>query len=160
MNTQTIQKSVAASLVLAVAIFSQAGAAPDKATVVKERQLHMKSSADDNKAILDYSKGRTTKEAAEKAIADLKARNAKTLSYFADKSTSAADMPGVSKAKPEIWTDKAKFTGFVTALKTQIDKQEKLIKTGTPEEVGAAQAELGKTGCGGCHGAFRAQAAG
>ena len=117
----------------------------------------MKAFGDDSKAILDYSKGRAPQSAAEKAVGDLKARNAKMLAYFSDRSTSTADMPGVSNAKPEIWSEKRKFAAYFATLATQLDAQAKLIKAGQADKVGAAQAEMGKTSCGGCHGEFRAK---
>ena len=143
------------AIALSVAGLGMASVAQDKTALVKERQLHMKGQGADNKAITDYGKGRQPKAAAEKAIADLQARNAKTLSYFTDKSTSSTAMPGVSNAKANIWTDNAKFTSYVTNLKGQLDKQAALIKTGTPAQVGAAQADIGKTTCSGCHDTFR-----
>ena len=143
------------AMALGIAATGLSGFAQDKTALVKERQQHMKGQGNSNKAINDYGKGRVPKAVAEKAIADLQARNAKTLSFFTDKSTSSTAMPGVSNAKANIWTDNAKFASYVTNLKTALDKQAALIKTGTPAQVGALQAELGKANCSGCHDTFR-----
>jgi len=144
-----------AAIALGIAATSMSGFAQDKTALVKERQQHMKGQGASNKAINDYGKGRVPKAVAEKAIADLQARNAKTLSFFTDKSTSSTAMPGVSNAKANIWTDNAKFASYVNNLKPLLDKQAALIKTGTPAQVGAFQAELGKANCSGCHDTFR-----
>src|SRR6201999_4225461 len=97
----------------------------------------MKAQAADTKAINDYAKGMGSKADAEKAIADLRARNPKILALFKDSTTSYTAMPGVSNAKAVIWTDQDKFAGVVATLKMLEDKQAELIKTGTPEAVGA-----------------------
>jgi cytochrome c556 len=145
----------ATAIALGVTAVGAATHAADNIQVVKDRQAHMKAQGNDNKAINDYAKGRVPKAAAQKAIADLQARNAKTLSLFADKATSSTAMPGVSNAKAAIWTDNAKFAAIVAQLKVQADKQAALIESGTPAQVGAAQAEMGKTSCSACHDVFR-----
>ncbi len=134
---------------------STAVVAQDKTAFVKDRQTLMKGQAADNKAINDYAKGTGTKDDALKAIADLQARNGKILGYFADSATSSTALPGVSNAKAVIWTDKDGFAKVVATLKDLEDKQADLIKTGTPADVGAAQANLGRMGCGGCHSTYR-----
>jgi cytochrome c556 len=143
-----------AIVALSVTAFGSTVVAQDKTALVKDRQAFMKAQAADNKAINDYAKGMATKADAEKAIADLQARNPKILGLFVP-GTSSTDMPGVSNAKAVVWTDHDKFAGVVATLKDLEAKQAALIKTGTPEEVGVAQANLGKNGCGACHGTFR-----
>jgi cytochrome c556 len=146
---------VALIVALGVAGIATPSIAQDKTAIVKERQAHMKAQGADNKAINDYAKGRVPKAAAEKAIANLQLRNSQTLSYFTDRTTSSTAMKGVSNAKAVIWTDNAKFASLVATLKVAADKQAALIKTGTPAQVGAAQAELGKATCIACHETFR-----
>ena len=146
---------VAAMAVAGMAALATVAVAQDKAAVVKARQDFMKAQAADNKAINDYAKGMGSKDDAMKAIADLQARNPKILALFADSTTSSTAMPGVSNAKAVIWTDKDKFAGVVATLKGLEDKQAALIKTGSPADVGTAQGDLGKMGCGGCHGTYR-----
>jgi cytochrome c556 len=139
---------------LGVAALGTAVVAQDKTGLVKDRQAFMKAQAADNKAINDYAKGMADKAAATKAIDDLLARNTKIVSLFVP-GTSSTDLPGVSNAKAVIWTDHDHFTSIAASLHDLEVSQAALIKTGTPEAVGAAQANLGKTGCGGCHGTFR-----
>jgi cytochrome c556 len=128
--------------------------AQDKAAAVKARQDFMKAQAADTKAINDYAKGMASKADAEKAIADLQSRNGKILALFVP-GTSMADLPGVSYAKPAAFTETDKLKAVVASLKTAEDKMADTIKTGTPDAVGTAAGDLGKTGCGGCHTPYR-----
>ncbi len=137
-----------------VAALGTAVLAQDKTQLVKDRQTFMKGQAADSKAINDYAKGMATKDDATKAINDLLARNAKLVSLFVA-GTSSTDLPGVSNAKAVIWTDHDHFASIAATLHDLEVQQAELIKTGTPDAVGAAQGNLGKTGCGGCHGTFR-----
>ncbi len=145
---------VAALAAMSVAALATGVVAQDKAAAVKARQDFMKAQAADTKAINDYTKGMATKDDAAKAIADLQARNSAILKQLAP-GTSMADMPGVSYAKPAAFTDGAKLAEIVAALKVIEDKTADVIKTGTPADVATAAADIGKTGCGGCHGAYR-----
>lgn len=145
---------VAAVAVTAMAALATGVVAQDKAAVVKARQDFMKAQAADTKAIGDYAKGMGSKADAEKAIADLQARNPKILEQLAP-GTSMADMPGVSYAKPAAFTEKDKLAAIVGNLKVLEDKLATTIKTGTPEQVGAEAAGLGPNGCGACHKDYR-----
>ena len=128
--------------------------AQDKTAFVKDRQAFMKAQAADSKAINDYAKGMASKDDATKAINDLLARNTKLVGLFVA-GTSSTDLPGVSNAKAVIWTDHDHFASIAATLHDLEVKQAELIKTGSPADVGAAQGDLGKMGCGGCHGTFR-----
>jgi cytochrome c556 len=57
-------------------------------------------------------------------------------------------------AKPEIWTDAAKFTAAVTAYSDATAKLVELAKAGDQAGVAAQYDAIGKT-CGDCHDAFR-----
>ena len=145
---------VAAVAVAGMAALATVAVAQDKAAAVKARQDFMKAQAADTKAITDYSKGMGSKADAEKGIADLQARNSAILKQLVP-GTSMADMPGVSYAKPAAFTDGAKLTEIVANLKTIEDKAADTIKTGTPEQAGAAVGDIGKNGCGACHSQYR-----
>ena len=145
---------VAALAVMGVAALATGVTAQDKAAVVKARQDFMKAQAGDTKAIGDYAKGMGSKDDAVKAIADLQARNSAILKQLVP-GTSMTDMPGVSYAKPAAFTDGAKLQEIVATLKTIEDKTADVIKTGTPEQVAAASADIGRMGCGGCHTTYR-----
>jgi cytochrome c556 len=139
-----------------VAALASGVVAQDKAAVVKARQDFMKAQAADTKAINDYAKGMGSKADAEKAIADLQARNPKILDQLAP-GTSMTDMPGVSYTKPAAFTEKDKLVAIVANLKGMEDKLANTIKTGTPEQVGMEAAALGPNGCGACHKDYRQQ---
>ena len=145
---------VAALAVAGIAALSTGVVAQDKAGAVKARQDFMKAQAADTKAISDYTKGMASKEDAAKAIADLQARNPAILKQLAP-GTSMTDMPGVSFAKPAAFTDGDKLASIVAALKVIEDKTADAIKTGTPADVAAASADIGRVGCGGCHRDYR-----
>lgn len=146
--------TVLALAALGVAAIGTAGLAQDKAAIVKDRQTFMKGQGADAKAIADYAKGAGTKDDALKAIADLQAKNPKMLGLFVA-GTSMTDLPGVSYAKPNIWTEKAEFAKSITALGELEASVAETIKTGTPEAVAAAAGDLGRKGCGGCHTNYR-----
>lgn len=137
-----------------VAALATGVVAQDKAAVVKARQDFMKAQAADTKTIADYTKGMASKADAEKAVADLQARNPKILDQLAP-GTSMADMPGVSYMKPAALTEKDKLAAIVANLKGLEDKLADTVKTGTPEQVTAAAADVGRQGCGGCHSQYR-----
>jgi cytochrome c556 len=151
---RTAKWTMLAMATLGVAALGTAVAAQDKAAIVKSRVDFMKALGADNKTISDYAKGAASKEDAAKAIADMQTRNAKIAGLFVA-GTSSADLPGVSYAKPAIWTDHDKFLGVIAALKDAESAQADLIKTGTPEAVGAGMSNIGRNGCGACHTTFR-----
>jgi cytochrome c556 len=145
---------VAAVAVAGMAAVATGVLAQDKAAAVKARQDFMKAQAADTKAIGDYAKGMASKDDALKAIADLQSRNSAILKQLVP-GTSMTDMPGVSYAKPAAFTDGPKLAEIVANLKVLEDKEAELIKTGTPDAVGAAAADLGRMGCGACHTTYR-----
>jgi cytochrome c556 len=146
--------SAMAAVALGVASLAAASVAQDKSAILKERQDFMKAQSADTKAINDYAKGMGDKASAQKAADDLIARSSKIVALF-PAGTSTADFPGKTNAKPEIWTDRAKFESVPVALKGLATKVSDTVKTGTPADVGLAAADLGKNGCGACHGTFR-----
>ena len=131
-----------------------AGIAQDKLALVTERQSFMKAQGADVKAISEYSKGQGDQAAAEKAIDDLLARNPKILTLFPP-GTSAADFPGKSNAKPELWTDMDKVKAIPTALHAEEEKVKTAIRSGDQKAVTDALGSMGKNGCGACHGTYR-----
>jgi len=63
---------------------------------------------------------------------------------------------GETKAKPEIWTDKAGFTAAYKAEGDAIDALTVAAGTGDMAKIGEAFGNVGKA-CGGCHEKFRAK---
>lgn len=66
-----------------------------------------------------------------------------------------ADSHGVkSKAKPDVWSDKAKFDQGAEKMMTEVSKLNAAAKTGNLDALKAAFGETAKT-CKACHDAFR-----
>ena len=63
---------------------------------------------------------------------------------------------GDTRAKPEIWSDWAKFEQAAADLETAAAKLIEATKGGEPGAIGAALGEVGGA-CGGCHKPFRAE---
>ncbi|MEI7513824.1 MAG: cytochrome c [Betaproteobacteria bacterium] len=61
---------------------------------------------------------------------------------------------GDTKAKPEVWSDRAKFNDYAEKMQSEMAKLSALAKTGNPENIKAAVAGVGSS-CKGCHDAFR-----
>jgi cytochrome c556 len=125
-----------------------------KEAAIKARQDFMKAQGAAVKAITDYSKGQGEKAAAVTAANDLVARAPKIVALFVP-GTSAADFPGKTNAKPEIWTDMDKFKAIPPALEVEAKKLADTVKDGTPQAVADQLGAMGKAGCGACHGAYR-----
>jgi cytochrome c556 len=140
---------------LSILAFSGAVASADSPQdVVKARQAAMKSFGADSKAISDYVKGAGDKDAAVKAAGDYGATATK-LAKMWPKGTSSADMPGVSKAKPAIWTDSAKFNASFGSMTDGAKKLADVIKTGSTDDVKAASVAFAKANCAACHSNYR-----
>ena len=61
---------------------------------------------------------------------------------------------GETRAKPEIWTDWAKFEGIIKSFNAASEKLVQAAESGDMAAIGAQLGEVGK-GCGSCHKPFR-----
>lgn len=59
-----------------------------------------------------------------------------------------------NRAKPEIWTDKAKFNGYADKMQVEMTKLSAAAKTGSLDNIKATLSGVGGT-CKSCHDAFR-----
>jgi len=59
-----------------------------------------------------------------------------------------------NRAKPEIWSDKAKFDGYADKMQVEMAKFSAAAKTGSLDNIKATMAGVGGT-CKTCHDAFR-----
>ena len=145
----------AAVLALGIAALGTAYASAQSADVVKAREDAMKSFGANNRAIAAYAGGTGDKTAASTAAQSI-ADTATKLSAVTmwPKGTSSTDMPGVSLAKAQVFADGPTFTGRFTVLASDANKVVAAINTGTPDDVKAAQAAMGKN-CGACHSTYR-----
>lgn len=71
------------------------------------------------------------------------------------KGTSSKDMPGKTRAKPAIWAKKAAFDQAADMMAVYASRMADAAAKGDKKAMGAAMANLGKRGCGGCHSDFR-----
>jgi len=150
-----LQIGAAAAVIAVVVGFGTATTmAEDLAAVVKDRQGAMKQQSDDLKAIKAYLDGGSDQAAAVQKATDMLAVADKIPALW-PAGTSSRDMPGKSNAKPEIWQDMAKFTAIQATLKTGDQTLLDALTKGDKAAATAAFGDLGKNGCGACHGTFR-----
>ncbi|MDB5407326.1 MAG: cytochrome c [Rhodospirillales bacterium] len=126
----------------------------DPKAVIKDRQDTMKAQGKALAAAKGFSEGRVDQATAEAAISDL----IKTTSRIVDKfppGTGMAEFPGVSGAKPAIWTEWDKFKAAPQAAVAQEQKLLALIKAGDKQAVGAQSAATWDDGCQVCHKPYR-----
>jgi cytochrome c556 len=88
-----------------------------------------------------------------KAVAD-NAATAEILSKLPWAAFGEGTDKGDTKAKPEIWSDRAKFNDYAEKMQSEMVKLSALAKTGNQENIKAAVAAVGSN-CKGCHDAFR-----
>jgi len=149
------QTLLAATAALAIAAAGAAGAlAADKAQVIKDRQALMKQQGADMGAIKGFLDDKADLAKATAAAADLSETMKKIPDVFPP-DTAGPNPEGKFTTKPEIWSD---WQGFLMARDTGASKALALIeatKGGDKAKIQEAFADMGKNGCGGCHGKFR-----
>lgn len=145
------------ALVLAVGLAAGFAGAPAQAQadkVLQDRENLMKNQAQAMGAIKGYLDGKSDAAKAETGASDLIDTMKKIPAVFPQ--GSAGKSPdGKYAAKPEIWTG---WNDFLAARDTAEKKAEALVaavKGGNKDAIQAAFADLGKNGCGACHGKFR-----
>lgn len=134
-----------------------------EADVVKTRKAVMKELSTHGKAIGRYLKGHKNpkREARLGTPGDVELRAiamaglAKRLPAMFPKGTSLSDMPGKTRAKPEIWTQNKKFRAAANNLAMWAKDIENAAATGDKAKIAAAMKGFGKEACGTCHKSFR-----
>lgn len=115
------------------------------------RDVAMHAIADSMKALGAVAKGEAEPDAATVVHAERIYALSGTVKYlFPEGSTNAE-----SRAKPEIWSDWAKFEAAADDFAMATPALVEAAKSGEAGQIGAALGEVGKT-CGGCHKPFRA----
>ena len=146
------------SAALAVAIVaSTAPVQAGPADTIKERRALMKNYGKNMKVIGGYLKKGMGTAADVTASADKIAANAGKIVALYPKGTAASDNVGKTRAKPEIWSERAKFEDAVGKLKTLAMNLAAAARTCNKGAIGKAMGAMGKQSCGGCHRAFRAK---
>lgn len=147
-------KLLAIGAAIAIGVGSFAASAQDKAKVTKEREALMKQQGADLGAVKGYLDDKNDLAKATAGATDLTQTMKKIPDVFPP-GTAGGDPDGKYAAKPEIWTD---WKEFLSIRDTAAQKAEALataVKTGNKEQIQTAFADLGKNGCGACHGKFR-----
>lgn len=129
-------------------------AAQDAPAIAKQRQDLMKQQAADMGAVKGFIDGKADRDKAEAAAADLIGTTTRIPDVFPT-GTGGPNPDGKYATKPEIWSD---WNGFLAQRDVAKEKAGVLLaatKEGDKAKVQEAFADLGKNGCGGCHGKFR-----
>jgi cytochrome c556 len=149
------QSLLAAIVVLAIGAANSPGAlAVDKDQVIKDRQSLMKQQGGDVGAVKAYLDDKGDLAKATAAAADLVQTMKKIPDVFPP-GTEGPNPEGKWAPKPEVWSD---AKGFLAARDAAAEKADALVvavKGGDKAKIQEAFADLGKNGCGGCHGKFR-----
>jgi cytochrome c556 len=152
---KTFSKGLLAAACLITTIeMSGAVMAQDAAKVISDRQELMKGQGKDLGAIKAYTEGKGDLAAAQAAAADLTKRLQAVPAAF-PKGTGMAEFPGKSYARPTIWTEWDKFSASDLNAQQKSVALESALKSGDKDKIGAAFADMGKNGCGGCHTPYR-----
>jgi cytochrome c556 len=136
------------------AVNTTSALAVDKDQVIKDRQALMKEQGGDMGSVKGYLDGTADQAKATAAATDLIETMKKIPDVFPP-GTEGANPEGKYAPKPEVWSDSK---GFLAVRDTAADKAEALlaaVKGGDKEKIQTAFSDLGKNGCGGCHGKFR-----
>jgi len=151
MSTGLYKSSRIAFLAVALALAAPAAEAQNAAAVAKERQEVMKSLFPNYyRGFSQVARGESTDVAAIPA----KAQEAvAALQKFATLFPVGSGREGVpdTRAKPEVWTQKAAFDAAVGKLVAETQKLGETAKTGNVDAVKAQYAAVSEA-CGGCHG--------
>lgn len=131
--------------------------------IVQKRQAVMKEFLAHSKAISVYLKGnKNPKKAARLGTPDDIEFRAMGIAALADRlhtmfaqKTSLMDLPGKTRAKPEIWKDWNGFYAKTQNLKKLATALEMAATTRDKKQIAVAFKKMGKDGCSACHRQFR-----
>lgn len=144
--------TLAALFALAVAGASAAPA--DKQQILKERQALMKRQAHNLGAVKGYLDGKLDQAKATAAAVDLTRTMRKIPTVFPP-GTAGPSPDGKFAAKPAIWMDWKDFLAHRNTAAAKVDTLVAAVKSGDKAGIKTAFVDLGKHGCGACHGKFR-----
>ena len=143
-----------AALLAVTAVGASGAQAVDKQQVLKDRQALMKEQAGDAGAIKGYLDGKNDQAKAIAAATDLTHTLQKLPDVFPP-GTEGPSPDGKFEPKPEVWSNRKDFLAHRDAAAGKVDVLLAAVKGGDKAKVQAAFVDLGKNGCGACHGKFR-----
>lgn len=155
MNQDRLVQRGFIALVAIGGLLGFAALAADVAATVKERQAVMKEMGGKTGVINAYIKeSKGTAADVEAAAKTISADAGKIPTFFPEGSGLDKIKDPVTGAKPEIWTDRAKFEAAAKTLADEAAKLADVAKSGNKDEIAA---QFGKVGaaCGTCHTSFR-----
>jgi cytochrome c556 len=130
--------------------------ADDVSSTVAERQAGMKAMGSKLKAIKAFAdSGAGQAEAADGAA--VLVATSKSIPNWFPPGSGLDSFSGKTAAKPEIWTDQAKFKAIAATFQTDAATLQQAIAAGNQAAAAAAFETMGREACGACHGAFRAK---
>jgi cytochrome c556 len=138
----------------ALALGAAASPAVDKDKIIHDRQALMKRQGNDLRAVKGYIDGKVDQAKAIAATTDL-TRTMQQIPAVFPPGSEGPSPDGKYRPKPAVWSD---WQGFLARRDTAAGKVNVLfaaVKSGDKAKVRTAFADLGKNGCGACHGKFR-----
>jgi len=149
--------SLAAAAALAAGIALMATVrADDFAATVADRQAGMKAMGEKVKVIKAYTESGASQAEAVEAVAVVVATSKSIPNWF-PAGSGLGSFAGKTAAKPDIWSDPAKFKATIATFQADAATLQKAIAAGDQAAATAAFEAMGREGCGACHGAFRAK---
>jgi cytochrome c556 len=139
---------------LALAVTGASAAPANKQQVLKERQALMKRQAHDLGAVKGYLDGKLDHAKATAAAADL-AQTMRTIPEMFPPGTAGPSPDGKYAAKPVIWADWQNFLAHRNTAAAKVDTLIAAVNSDDKAGIKTAFVDLGKNGCGACHGKFR-----
>ena len=134
---------------------SPAAWADDIQAAVDARRALMKQMGGELKAIADALDAKSTDAASMQKHAEAIEADAAKIPTLFPTGSSAADLPGKTHAKPEIWQNFDGFKAIAAALGTNAGRLADAAKSGDMTAVSAQLDLTARNGCGACHKQFR-----
>jgi len=141
--------ALAAGAVLAVSVAGVGVAQSNMASLVKDRQASMGLMGRNMGAIGRVVRGEEANVAAAATAAAVVNENAKKI-VMEFPAGSGRDAVPESRARPEVWSQRAEFEAAANRLVAESGKFADVAKSGNLEAMKTAYATLGQA-CGGCH---------
>ncbi len=147
---------MAAAALVASIIVVETVRADDLSATVADRQAGMKAMGSKLKAIKAFADSGTDQAAAAEGAAVLVATSKSIPGWF-PAGSGLDSFSGKTAAKPDIWTDPAKFKAIAATFQADAVALQQAIAAGDKAAAATAFETMGREGCGACHGAFRAK---
>ncbi len=145
-------------IVVAVGLMSISSPKPAYADFndVKERRAMMKLTGKNLRGAFGFVKGKGGSPDSVAANAQVLAANAKKMTMLFAPNTGRDKLGSkATRAKADIWQNRAKFDGIANNMAKLAQALEAAARTGDKKKIDAAAGAIGKQSCTGCHKAFR-----